>query len=55
METDSGQIQSPNYPDDYQPSKVCVWKMTVTEGFHVALCFQAFEVHFLTALLGDRK
>ncbi|XP_026996788.2 bone morphogenetic protein 1-like isoform X2 [Tachysurus fulvidraco] len=44
MEADNGQIQSPNYPDDYLPSKVCVWKMTVTEGFHVALCFQAFEL-----------
>ncbi|KAM9456037.1 bone morphogenetic protein 1b isoform 1-T1 [Clarias gariepinus] len=44
MDADSGQIQSPNYPDDYQPSKVCVWKVTVTEGFQVALCFQAFEL-----------
>lgn len=41
---DSGQIQSPNYPDDYRPSKVCVWKMAVTQGFNVGLRFQSFEV-----------
>lgn len=44
METDRGQIQSPNYPEDYQPHKICVWKVTVTEGFHVALSFLAFDV-----------
>ena len=41
---DSGHIQSPNYPDDYRPSKVCVWRIAVAEGFHVGLSFQAFEV-----------
>lgn len=41
---DRGQIQSPNYPDDYQSNKVCVWKITVEEGFDVGLSFQSFEV-----------
>uniref|UniRef100_A0A8D2ZF98 Metalloendopeptidase n=1 Tax=Scophthalmus maximus TaxID=52904 RepID=A0A8D2ZF98_SCOMX len=41
---DSGQIQSPNYPDDYRPSKECVWRITVTEGYNVGLSFQAFEI-----------
>uniref|UniRef100_A0A8D0CLR5 Metalloendopeptidase n=1 Tax=Scleropages formosus TaxID=113540 RepID=A0A8D0CLR5_SCLFO len=41
---DSGQIQSPNYPDDYRPNKVCVWKITVAQGFHVGLTFQSFEI-----------
>ncbi|ELW49304.1 Tolloid-like protein 2 [Tupaia chinensis] len=41
---DAGQIQSPNYPDDYTPSKECVWRITVSEGFHVGLTFQAFEI-----------
>lgn len=40
---DAGQIQSPNYPDDYRPSKECVWRITVSEGFHVGLTFQVFE------------
>ena len=39
-----GQIQSPNYPDDYRPMKECVWKIMVSEGYHVGLTFQAFEV-----------
>lgn len=41
---DAGQIQSPNYPDDYRPSKECIWKIMVSEGFHVGITFQAFEV-----------
>ncbi|XP_077973794.1 bone morphogenetic protein 1-like [Styela clava] len=41
---ESGQIQSPNYPDDYRPSKECIWKVVVDEGFRVGLSFQAFEV-----------
>lgn len=44
MKKDNGHIQSPNYPDDYRPSKVCIWKITVSEGFHVGLTFQSFEV-----------
>uniref|UniRef100_A0A4W4EYL9 Metalloendopeptidase n=1 Tax=Electrophorus electricus TaxID=8005 RepID=A0A4W4EYL9_ELEEL len=41
---DAGQIQSPNYPDDYRPSKECVWRITVAEGYSVGLSFQAFEI-----------
>ncbi|KAG8592594.1 hypothetical protein GDO81_000555 [Engystomops pustulosus] len=41
---DSGQIQSPNYPDDYRPSKECIWKITVAENYNVGLTFQAFEI-----------
>uniref|UniRef100_A0A4W3GN19 Metalloendopeptidase n=1 Tax=Callorhinchus milii TaxID=7868 RepID=A0A4W3GN19_CALMI len=41
---ESGQIQSPNYPDDYRPMKECVWKITMSEHYHVGLIFQAFEV-----------
>lgn len=41
---DAGQIQSPNYPDDYRPSKECVWRIAVSEGYNVGLSFQAFEV-----------
>ncbi|XP_068190202.1 bone morphogenetic protein 1-like isoform X2 [Antennarius striatus] len=44
VKRDSGQIQSPNYPDDYQSNKVCVWKITVAEGFDVGFIFQSFEV-----------
>ncbi|XP_033951394.1 bone morphogenetic protein 1-like isoform X3 [Pseudochaenichthys georgianus] len=44
VKRDSGQIQSPNYPDDYQSNKMCVWKITVAEGFNVGLSFQSFEI-----------
>ncbi|KAF1377489.1 hypothetical protein PFLUV_G00201330 [Perca fluviatilis] len=44
VKRDSGQIQSPNYPDDYQSNKVCVWQITVAEGFDVGLSFQSFEI-----------
>ncbi|XP_061672019.1 bone morphogenetic protein 1a [Syngnathoides biaculeatus] len=44
VKKDSGQIQSPNYPDDYRPNKGCVWKVTVAQGYHVGLTFQSFEI-----------
>lgn len=46
VKKDNGHIQSPNYPDDYRPSKVCIWRIQVSEGFHVGLTFQSFEVTF---------
>lgn len=27
----SGHLESPNYPDDYQPNKLCIWKLSVPE------------------------
>lgn len=45
---DSGQIESPNYPDDYRPNKVCTWKIIVPQGFHVGLIFQSFEVGYMS-------
>ncbi|CAG5867410.1 unnamed protein product [Menidia menidia] len=44
VKRDSGQIQSPNYPDDYHSNKMCVWKITVAEGFDVGISFQSFEI-----------
>ncbi|XP_056146256.1 bone morphogenetic protein 1-like [Lampris incognitus] len=44
VKRDNAQIQSPNYPDDYQPNKICVWKITVAQDFHVGLSFQSFEI-----------
>ncbi len=41
---ESGQLESPNYPEDYVPNKECVWVITVPLGFQVALKFQSFEV-----------
>uniref|UniRef100_A0A1B6D601 Metalloendopeptidase n=1 Tax=Clastoptera arizonana TaxID=38151 RepID=A0A1B6D601_9HEMI len=45
MEVDEeGQLESPNFPEDYQPSKECVWKLTAPRNYQVALKFQSFEV-----------
>ena len=41
---ESGQLESPNYPEDYVPNKECIWVITVPMGFQVALKFQSFEV-----------
>lgn len=51
VKRESGQIQSPNYPDEYQSNKECVWKITVAEGFNVGLSFQSFEVKLPLLLL----
>ncbi|XP_061711471.1 bone morphogenetic protein 1 [Cydia pomonella] len=40
----SGHLESPNYPDDYQPNKLCIWKLSVPEDYQVALRFHSFEV-----------
>ncbi|XP_048514923.1 bone morphogenetic protein 1 isoform X1 [Athalia rosae] len=39
-----GHLESPNYPEDYQSSKECVWKLSVPNDYQVALKFQSFEV-----------
>ncbi|XP_072881202.1 tolloid-like protein 2 isoform X1 [Hemitrygon akajei] len=44
LHKDAGQIQSPNYPDDYRPSKECIWIITIPKHFQVGLVFQAFEM-----------
>ncbi|XP_076459085.1 tolloid-like protein 1 [Babylonia areolata] len=41
---DQGFLTSPNYPDDYRPKKECIWKISVDEGYSVALKFQSFEI-----------
>ena len=53
---ESGQLESPNYPEDYQPNKECIWKITVPVGFQVALKFQSFEVgeHFTCHIFSFR-
>ncbi|KAK7793278.1 hypothetical protein R5R35_006776 [Gryllus longicercus] len=40
----SGHLESPNFPEDYQPGKECVWRISVPLDYQVALKFQSFEV-----------
>ena len=44
IQREHGILSSPNYPEYYKPSKECVWKITVPDGFTAALKFQSFEV-----------
>ena len=44
MLTESGKLESPNSPGDYQPNKECTWQIEVPLGFQVALKFQSFEI-----------
>nr|CAH7744345.1 unnamed protein product [Callosobruchus chinensis] len=39
-----GHLESPNYPEEYQPNKECIWKITVPENHQVALKFQSFDI-----------
>nr|XP_018916792.1 PREDICTED: tolloid-like protein 1 [Bemisia tabaci] len=41
---DTGHLESPRYPEDYQPSKECIWRLTAPPDFQVALKFQSFDV-----------
>ena len=51
LDMESGQLESPNYPEDYQPNKECIWRVSVPVGFQVALKFQSFEEIIYFALL----
>ena len=42
----SGQLQSPNYPNNYPNNKGCHWIITAPFGFVIALDFQTFEVKY---------
>lgn len=35
----NGHLESPNYPDDYQPNKLCVWRLTVPQVSYKILYF----------------
>lgn len=51
IDRENGHLESPNYPDDYQPSKECIWRLTVPENFQVALKFQSFEVSVINKMV----
>ncbi|KAJ8980750.1 hypothetical protein NQ317_013755 [Molorchus minor] len=39
-----GHLESPNYPEEYQPNKECIWKITTEEHHQIALRFQSFDI-----------
>lgn len=41
---EAGALESPNFPDEYLPSKECIWRISVPDGYQVALSFHSFEI-----------
>ncbi|KAJ8980749.1 hypothetical protein NQ317_013754 [Molorchus minor] len=39
-----GHLESPNYPEEYQANKECIWRITVAENHQIALRFQSFDI-----------
>lgn len=37
-------LDSPNFPEEYHPSKECIWRITVPDNHQVALKFQSFDI-----------
>lgn len=35
LDSSGGHLESPNYPEDYQPNKECIWKLTVPQDYQV--------------------
>jgi len=44
MERDYGEIQSPNYPEEYSPDKSCVWNLKVEEGYTIGILVHEFQM-----------
>lgn len=44
MVDEGGHLESPNFPEDYQHNKECVWRLTAPEDYQVAVKFHSFEV-----------
>ena len=41
---ESGQLKSPEFPNNYPNDKTCYWTITVPFGFSLTLNFETFEV-----------
>lgn len=41
---EGGHLESPNYPEDYQLNKECIWKLFAPQDYQVAVTFHSFEV-----------
>lgn len=39
-----GHLESPNYPEEYEANKECIWRLSVPKDYQVALTFNSFEV-----------
>ncbi|XP_052685256.1 CUB and sushi domain-containing protein 1-like [Crassostrea angulata] len=58
LTANSGRIQSPNHPSNYQPSRVCTWTIVGPEGSNIYLEFLSFntekDTDIVEVLIGGR-
>ena len=43
LDMESGQLESPNFPEDYQPNKECIWR--VRNVANIGHCWDHDEEH----------
>lgn len=43
--TEHGELQSPNFPDNYPPDQECIWLLTAAEDSHFVLKFNSLDMH----------
>ncbi|XP_053208506.1 cubilin-like [Panonychus citri] len=41
-----GTLNSPGYPNDYPPSRTCVWKINLAPGNFISLKFHSFDIQY---------
>ncbi|XP_053208265.1 cubilin-like [Panonychus citri] len=41
-----GTFSSPEYPNDYPPSRTCVWKINLAPGNFISLKFHSFDIQY---------
>lgn len=44
LQTPTGTLQSPSYPQNYDHSRICEWRITVQEGYSVNLYFLDLDI-----------
>ena len=44
LESQSGELSTPNYPNLYSPRQSCIWSITTTSGHRVKIHFHQFEL-----------
>ncbi|XP_070846884.1 cubilin [Chaetodon trifascialis] len=48
--SNTGEIRSPNWPNDYQTKSVCTWRITIPSATNVTVAFTHFELQAVNIL-----
>ncbi|CAH0558866.1 unnamed protein product [Brassicogethes aeneus] len=49
-----GNLESPNYPEDYPANKTCIWRIKVPETYQVAIKIKTFDIENHDVCMYDR-